>query len=49
MPIRSMERAVNDSEERAPAEERTAEVILLNRMRKVDPNQSKRYRQRTGQ
>ncbi len=34
---------------RAPEVDKPDTKDLLKRMRKVDPNQSKRYRQRTGQ
>ena len=39
----------DDSGPRRPKVERPSTDDLLRRMRKVDPNQARRYRQRTGQ
>ena len=50
-PTRPMDGGENDGEEgpRRPKVERPGRDDLLRRMRKVDPNQARRYRQRTGQ
>ena len=48
-PIDSGEDSNDESGPRRPKVERPNTDDLLRRMRKVDPNQARRYRQRTGQ
>ena len=48
-PIDSSEDSNEESGPRRPKVERPNTDDLLRRMRKVDPNQARRYRQRTGQ
>lgn len=48
-PIDSGDDSSDESGPRRPKVERPNTDDLLKRMRKVDPNQARRYRQRTGQ
>ena len=51
-PMRPMDGGGEEGEEKGPKRlkvERPNSDSLLRRMRKVDPNQARRYRQRTGE